>query len=105
MCCAEAEPSDVPVSCCHPEPSKPAKGSCCSTCKDRVLPAATTLPDPDRFGVESPAALVMALLAGTGDLPAALDWTVSNEGSPGGAPPPSAPAGRQALVAHGVLVV
>lgn len=101
-------PSDspnAPASCCHGEPGKPAKGAGCNACKDRVLPSPTTLPDPDRFGTDSPAALVLALPVGASDALAAIDWMVANEGSPGGAPPPPAPAGRQALVAHGVLLV
>ena len=77
-----------------------SKGSCCNSCKERVLPPAPATIDHDAVGtIDFVATAVLA--DGTLGLvrPAAAPLARRDTG------PPRAPAGRQALALHSTLVI
>jgi hypothetical protein len=77
-----------------------SKGSCCTSCKERVLPPAPVTIDHDAVGtIDFVATAVLA--EGTLGLarPAAAPLARRDTG------PPRAPAGRQALALHSTLVI
>lgn len=74
--------------------------SCCTACKDRVLPSGTTVPVGDTIGVELQVAAF--ILTDYLQYPQVATQTLSAKRCTG---PPGAPTGRAVLAQSGILLV
>ncbi len=74
--------------------------SCCTACKDRVLPSGTTVPTGDTIGVDLQVAAF--ILTDCLQYPPAAKPTLSAKRCTG---PPGAPSGRAVLTQAGILLV
>ena len=91
-CCDDDDSTDT----AHGKP----KGTCCVSCKERVLPPAPVTIDHDEVGEFDFVATAMLAAAGLG-LDPATDAPLARRDTG----PPRAPAGRQALALHSTLVI
>ena len=91
-CCDDDDSTDT----AHGKP----KGTCCVSCKERVLPPAPVTIDHDEVGEFDFVATAVLAAAGLG-LDPATDAPLARRDTG----PPRAPAGRQALALHSTLVI
>ncbi len=100
QCCHAEEATEGGNAPCSDPGSKDTRTGCCTSCKDRVLPAAITLDTPDSFGTDLIfAAMEFSVLP---DVPTNLFASAQREHTTG---PPGKASGRDLLQYACILLV